>query len=121
MLRRDSKLMVSSLKLCSQHLLKLREAYEGALPRECCGMLLGDITRRGAMVREVLSTLNAVSVPGGFAIPDHEVRRVRMIAAETHQSIIAVFHSHPEGSSELSESDRAALCYSEWPWLIVTQ
>jgi proteasome lid subunit RPN8/RPN11 len=78
-------------------------------------MLLGDVTRRGAMVREVLSTLNAVSTPGAFAIPDHEIQRVRLVAAEAHLSIIALFHSHPEGSSELSESDRAALHHSEWP------
>jgi proteasome lid subunit RPN8/RPN11 len=117
----QTNLILSYLRLSSQHVCKLREAYEGALPRECCGVLLGDLARRGAAVREVLSTLNAVSTPGGFAIPDHELEWVRSVAVRAQLSIIALFHSHPDGSSELSESDRVALRHSEWPWVILTQ
>jgi proteasome lid subunit RPN8/RPN11 len=35
--------------------------------------------------------------------------------------ILALFHSHPSGNSDLSAGDRAALRHSAWPWVIVTR
>ena len=99
----------------------LRRAIETAYPRECCGVLLGRSDAARMVVQRVVGTLNAVSAVGGFAIPDHEMRRVRLLAAEAGLSIVAVFHSHPSGSAELSSSDRAALEHSEWPWVILTE
>jgi proteasome lid subunit RPN8/RPN11 len=89
------------MEITSRHHSLLREAYEVAYPRECCGVLLGVRSPIGWVVRRVVETPNAVSVRGGFAV--------------------AVFHSHPEGSTELSDSDRDALSYSEWPWVVLTQ
>jgi proteasome lid subunit RPN8/RPN11 len=109
------------MEITSRHHSLLREAYEVAYPRECCGVLLGVRSPIGWVVRRVVETPNAVSVRGGFAIPDHELRRARCIAAEASMWIVAVFHSHPEGSTELSDSDRDALSYSEWPWVVLTQ
>lgn len=99
----------------------LRCAIETAWPRECCGVLLGSRDGARMVVKRVVNTLNAVSTVGGFAIPDHEMRRVRLLAEKARLSIVAVFHSHPSGSTELSSSDRAALEFSEWPWVILTQ
>jgi proteasome lid subunit RPN8/RPN11 len=99
----------------------LRTAYEAAYPRECCGVLLGVSTRTRLIVRRVINTLNAVSMIGGFAIPDHEMCRVRLLAANAGLDIVGVFHSHPSGSTELSSGDQAALDHSEWPWVIVTE
>jgi proteasome lid subunit RPN8/RPN11 len=104
-----------------EHRIQLQRACEAAYPRECCGVLLGITDGTRLIVRRVISTVNAVSTIGGFAIPDHEMRRVRLLAAEWGLPIVAVFHSHPSGSTELSSSDRAALAHSEWPWVIVTQ
>ena len=99
----------------------LRRAIETAYPRECCGVLLGSSDGARLIVQRVVSTLNAVSTTGSFAIPDQEMRRVRVLAAEAGLHIVAVFHSHPSGSTELSNSDRAALEHSEWPWVILTE
>jgi proteasome lid subunit RPN8/RPN11 len=71
-------------------------------------------------VQRVLITLNAETEIGFFSIPDQEIRRVRLLSAQYGAPIIAVFHSHPDGSGGLSEADRRALAYSEWPWVILT-
>jgi proteasome lid subunit RPN8/RPN11 len=90
-----------------------------AAPRECCGFLLGASRGGRHVARRVVATSNPVAAPGGFAIPDHELRRVRRVAADAGLDILAVYHSHPSGSLELSERDREALAHSEWPWIVV--
>jgi proteasome lid subunit RPN8/RPN11 len=109
------------MKISAEHHIQLRDACEAAYPRECCGVLLGSRDGTRLIVQRVVSTVNPVSTVGGFAIPDHEMRRVRLLAAEAGLSIVAVFHSHPRGSTELSRNDRAALEHSEWPWVVVTE
>jgi len=108
------------IEVRAQHLAELRRAYDEAYPSECCGVLLGLRSGTQLTVRRVINTLNAVSTAGGFAIPDHEILRVRVLAEESRLAIVAVFHSHPSGSTELSSSDQIALQYSRWPWVIVT-
>jgi proteasome lid subunit RPN8/RPN11 len=110
-----------TIELTTEHLAALKRAKELAYPHECCGVLLGIQDGTRLIVHRVLNTLNAVSTVGGFAIPDYEMRRVRVLAQQENLSIIAVFHSHPSGSTELSSSDQTALSYSEWPWVVVTQ
>ena len=58
---------------------------------------------------------------GGFSVPDHEVRRVAEGARLRDLHIVALFHSHPSGATALSDSDAAALRYSEWPWIVATR
>lgn len=116
----EAAVAVDHIDIPAEHAAELRRAYDEAYPKECCGLLLGLRSGTQLTVRRVISTLNAVSTIGGFAIPDHEIRRVRLLATESRLAIVAVFHSHPSGSRELSQSDRAALVRSEWPWVIVT-
>jgi proteasome lid subunit RPN8/RPN11 len=108
------------ITISSEQRAQLRFVLDEALPRECCGVLLGRRERGRLRVRRVLTTLNAVTMVGGFSIPEHEMRRVRLLSAECGLPIIALFHSHQGGLNELSEADRRALTYSEWPWVIVT-
>jgi proteasome lid subunit RPN8/RPN11 len=112
---------LSEVEIPAEHHIQLRDACEAAYPRECCGVLLGSRDGTRSIVRRVVSTVNAFNMVGGFAIPDHEMRRVRLLAAEAGLSIVAVFHSHPCGSTEMSSNDRAALEHSEWPWVVVTE
>lgn len=83
-------------------------------PGEACGFLLG---REGWACR-VAPTLNAMPGIGAFAIPDHEVRRVRALAGR--EQLVAVYHSHASGQTGLSQGDRTAIQYATLPWLIVT-
>jgi proteasome lid subunit RPN8/RPN11 len=99
---------------------QLRAQLDAALPRECCGVLLGERAGGRLTVRRVLRTINTEAAVGGFSVPDREMERVRFLAAQSGERIIALFHSHPSRSTELSEADRAGLSYSEWPWVIIT-
>jgi proteasome lid subunit RPN8/RPN11 len=83
-------------------------------PREACGFLLG----RAGRAWRVAPTLNALAGMGGFAIPDHELRRMRTLVGQ--DELVAVYHSHPSGRTELSQADRAALQHARLPWLVVT-
>lgn len=109
----------SEIWISAEFRMQLRHALDAALPAECCGVLLGSRESGRLIVQRVLATLNAGAMLGGFAIPDHEIRRVRWLSATWRQPIAAVFHSHPDGSCELSKADRTALDYSEWPWVII--
>jgi proteasome lid subunit RPN8/RPN11 len=100
---------------------RLRRVLEAALPRECCGVLLGVKEQHGITVHSVVSTLNVATLIGGFTIPDEEIRRARLVASRRGQSIVAVFHSHPGGPTLLSEADQEAISYSEWPWVIISE
>jgi proteasome lid subunit RPN8/RPN11 len=107
--------------IAPEHRARLRRALDAALPRECCGVLVGGEVDGVLTVRGVLPTLNTTTALGGFSIPDRELQRVERLAAQSGERIIALFHSHPGGSTELSEPDRAALAHCEWPWLVITE
>jgi proteasome lid subunit RPN8/RPN11 len=84
-------------------------------------VLLGTNNRHGIAVQWVLPTLNVATVLGGFTIPDQEILRVRLVASHRREAIVALFHSHPGGPTSLSDADREAISYSEWPWIIISQ
>jgi proteasome lid subunit RPN8/RPN11 len=108
------------IAILAEHRAELRRALDAALPRECCGVLLGDKNGDRLLVKRVLRTLNITTTVGEFSIPDDEIRRVRWLSRQYGKPIIAVFHSHPDGSDELSGADRRSLAHSEWPWIVVT-
>ena len=73
------------------------------------------LRRRGVARR---ADLNAMAGIGAFAIPDHEVHRVRALAGQ--EKLVAVSYSPPSGQTQLSDADRTALQHATLPWLIVT-
>ena len=115
-----TKMTEAQIAISTEHLVQLRGALNAALPRECCGILLGENSCDRLSVKRILNTLNTKATIGGFTIPDHEIRRVRWLSQHYEEPIIAVFHSHPDGSGALSEPDRRSLAYSEWPWVVIT-
>jgi len=92
----------------------LRQACARAAPMEACGALLGD----DILAEDVLLARGAAA-RGAFEIPDHELRRMGARAEGRALRIVAIFHSHPSGTSELSAADRASLRWSRWPWVVV--
>ena len=85
---------------------------------EACGFLLGAVE---GVATDVVLGRESAEERDAFAIPDHELRRLTAYAEDRGLRILALFHSHPSGSSDLSAGDRAALRYSAWPWVIVTR
>ena len=74
-------------------------------PNECCGLLIGD----AEMVHDVVRARNVRKSPNKFHVEpaDHfaAIRRARGAGLE----VIGAYHSHPNGPSGPSETDRARL------------
>ena len=96
-------------------------AFDRALPLEVCGFLVGQRGQRGPQIMDIVIARGSTGEHGAFAIPDYEVRRAKAWAEDRGLLILALFHSHPSGDRQLSDSDRAALRYCGWPWVIVTR
>jgi proteasome lid subunit RPN8/RPN11 len=99
----------------------MADAFAEAGLREACGLLLGEKLVRGCVVTDIAHARSSALAHGEFEIPDSEIRRIRAWAADRGLEILAVFHSHPSGDPALSDSDRATLRYSEWPWIVLTR
>lgn len=99
----------------------IRAACERAFPLEAAGFLLGVRRGRERLATDVILSRGGTNALGAFEIADHELRRLRAWAEDHRLDILALFHSHPSGSLSLSAGDRAALCRSEWPWLVVAR
>jgi proteasome lid subunit RPN8/RPN11 len=96
------------------------ETVRRARPAEACGLLLADRGTDPPLATEFVVAASALARPGRFEIPDSELRRMRAWAEDRGLEIVALFHSHPSGDPRLSAPDRAAIRYSEWPWIVVT-
>jgi proteasome lid subunit RPN8/RPN11 len=86
-------------------------------PRECCGVLVG----AGARVLAAVPMRNVAPGRTRYRVDpaDHvALRRVlRVIAPGT--SIVGVYHSHPRGRAEPSETDVSEALYPDWVHIIV--
>jgi len=75
------------------------------LPNECCGLLIGSAD----VVEDAARARNRKRSPTKFEVEpaDHfqAIRRARSAGLQ----IVGAYHSHPNGPSDLSESDRARL------------
>lgn len=89
-----------------------QDAFEGLVahalddtPNECCGLLVG----AGDLVHDVVRARNALASPTQFQIEpaDHfaAIRKARDAGLE----VLGAYHSHPNGPSHPSETDRARL------------
>lgn len=79
-------------------------------PRECCGLI---IVRRG---RQTYFPGRNISAGGShFAIHPQDY-----LEADTQGEIVAVVHSHPDGTPDPSEADLIACKASGLPWVIVS-
>jgi len=100
--------------------LRERIAHEArtALPRECCGLLVG--TRQGEMLRVLYhrSTRNLATEPDRFEIdPSAHVALARALRG-TGRAIVGCYHSHPNGAAEPSAQDLAGSSEEGFVWLI---
>jgi proteasome lid subunit RPN8/RPN11 len=112
---------VATMLMTPEALHMLALAFDRALPLEVCGFLVGRRGQRGLQVTDIVVARGATGERGAFAIPDYEARRAKAWAEDRGLLILALFHSHPSGDRQLSESDRAALHHCAWPWVIVTR
>jgi proteasome lid subunit RPN8/RPN11 len=109
------------VEISPEHRAQLRRVLDQSYPRECCGLLLGNINGNRVCVTTIVSVRNTATSVGAFSIPDHEIRRARLVSSQRREAIVAVFHSHPHGVTALSDADRRTFEFSEWPWIVITE
>lgn len=93
------------------HLIAAVRAAEQVAPLEACGLL---VVRDGQL--RMWPAGNVAANPRAH----FEVDPVDIAAAEAWGEVVAVWHSHPDGSPTPSLADRVMCAQSGLPWLIVT-
>jgi proteasome lid subunit RPN8/RPN11 len=91
------------------------------LPFEACGFLPGWADGSDFHGIDVARPAGAAGSLDGFELSDREIARVTAYAADRGLAIVAMFHSHPSGFPDLSETDRSAIRHSQWPWILLTR
>jgi proteasome lid subunit RPN8/RPN11 len=85
------------------------------LPNEACGLLAVDAGR----VVKVYPTDNLDSSPDSYTVPPDDHYRA-LIDAESHGwTLGGVFHSHPNGTAQMSTTDVAGANEPEWLYVVV--
>ena len=93
---------------------------QSGYPDEVCGFLLGQINGEAKTVQTVLPLVNhAGDKNNRFVLSPNDVYQVDKTARRLGQSIVGVFHSHPDAPAQPSEIDRAA-AWSDYSYLIVS-
>jgi [CysO sulfur-carrier protein]-S-L-cysteine hydrolase len=73
------------------------------LPNESCALLAGD--HRSGSVRTVYPARNLLTSPYRYEIDPHDLVRIVHTIERRGDELIAIFHSHPEGTAVPSASD----------------
>lgn len=95
------------------------EAAEAAAPLEACGLLLGRNNPGGICLRRCVPSPNLAPDPIRRFEVDPAVRlRLQSESREGGDPVLGVYHSHPAGRPEPSETDRRFLLEPGLVWLI---
>jgi len=88
-----------------------------AMPRECCGVLIGRTDSRGIPVQilaaEEVTNTDTLDGTERFRIDPRDVLRVSRSARERSLDVVGFFHSHPHSCARPSSEDIANA--SAWP------
>ena len=94
----------------SQELLnKIRDHGESSYPDEGAGLLLGSAENDHHVVESILPLNNAREASARhhrYLITAEDMLHGEEVAAERDQSIVGIFHSHPDHPDQPSEYDR---------------
>lgn len=91
-----------------------------AVPRECCGLVLGCRRDDAAMVTALHPARNLAADANRFQIDPADHFAALRAAREAGLSVIGCYHSHPGGAARPSAHDRAGAGEENFLWLIAT-
>lgn len=109
-----------SLKLTQSQIDQIRKHAERTYPFECCGFLLGSISKGDKDVVEVWLANNerTDSAHNRYLIAPEVYQKVEREAESRGLDILGFYHSHPDHPARPSEYDRShALPW--WSYIIV--
>ena len=111
----------ASVRLTRGQLQAIERAAEAAYPEEACGLLVGHVAPgAGYRVSAVEASANVAEPPRTrrFEVDPKLRLRLERDLRESPDSVIGVFHSHPDGSARPSETDRSMIFEPAMVWLI---
>ena len=110
------------IRIAPEHRQQISAHAEDAYPAECCGLLAGRVQENGDIhVTRIVPSANVAAASGNdrFEV-DPKVRFDLMRAlAETDESIVGHYHSHPDQAAEPSATDVSMAFEPDLVWLIV--
>ena len=111
----------ASVRLTEEQLRAIERAAEAAYPEEACGLLVGrSKPGAGYRVSAVEASANVAEPPRSrrFEVDPKLRLRLERDLRESPDSVIGVYHSHPDGSARPSETDRSMIFEPDMVWLI---
>ena len=109
------------VQLSPAQLQVIERAAEAAYPEEACGLLVGRAGPGGAwQVNAVEASANVAEPPRTrrFEVDPKLRLRLERRLRESPDSVMGVYHSHPNGSAEPSETDISMIFEPDMIWLI---
>ena len=90
-------------------------------PYECCGALLGTLNenRRTTSIVELANKDAQRKIKKSYTIEPEDLLQLTLKARKTGNEILGFYHSHPDGISIPSETDRK-MAWSSYSYLIVS-
>jgi proteasome lid subunit RPN8/RPN11 len=88
------------------------------VPRECCGLVLGERYGEDAHAFVLHPACNLAAGVGRFEIAPEDHFAARRDARKMGYEIIGCYHSHPEGLALPSATDLAGAAEDNFLWLI---
>ena len=103
-----------ALKIRTEQLDQLRRHGEEAYPRECCGVLVGELASSGGTVRDVIPCGNICteSPEKRYRISPADLIRIQREARLMGHVIVGFYHSHPDRPAQWSSTDLAEAYWS---------
>ena len=111
----------ASVRLTHEQLQAIERAAEAAYPEEACGLLVGRCAPgEGYRVNAVEASVNVAEPPRTrrFEVDPKLRLRLERELRESPDSVIGVYHSHPNGGAEPSETDISMIFEPDMVWLI---
>ncbi|MDD9992676.1 MAG: M67 family metallopeptidase [Rhodospirillales bacterium] len=109
------------IRLLRAQLQDIERAAEAAYPEEACGLLVGRSQPGGAwQVSAVEASTNVAEPPRTrrFEVDPKLRLRLERELRDCPDSVVGVYHSHPNGSAAPSETDISMIFEPEMVWLI---
>jgi proteasome lid subunit RPN8/RPN11 len=85
-------------------------------PRECCGLLVGNLQS----VSEAVAARNIATAATRFLVDPQDHIRALRAARGRGLDVLGFYHSHPHTAAVPSETDRAEASYPDHLYLIVS-
>lgn len=91
-----------------------------AVPRECCGLMLGRRGGDGATATSLHPARNDAAGHDRFEIAPEDHFAAQRAARGAGEALIGCYHSHPQGAPVMSAADLAGAGEENFLWLIAT-